>query len=326
MDNSSADKRGYKAEKPKQIPKKGWKEIASRVKDQLKKDHVFLVSGGIAFYFFLAIFPSIAAALSMYGLIMEPAQVEQQMSQIANVLPEQAHQMVSNILERQSEKPESTLGWSLVLSILISLWSANKGAKAVFEGVNITYNETDERGFFKLTAITLLFTIGGIFIGFIAITIVVAFPALIDKIGLPSTLETIIQLLRWPILALIVMFALAAVYKVAPYRKSPEFKWTSWGAIIATLLWLAGSLLFNLYVKNFSSFDETYGSFAAIIILMLWFFLTAFIILLGAEINSEMEHQTSRDTTTGKDRPMGQRGGYYADHVAGEDKGNSKKR
>ncbi|AHM58779.1 ribonuclease BN [Flammeovirgaceae bacterium 311] len=325
MGNTSPDERGHNAEKPTQIPKKGWKDVASRVKDQLTKDHVSIVSAGIAFYFLLAIFPAIAAALSIYGLLMEPAQVEQQMSQLANALPEQAHQFVSKILERQSEKPASTLGWSFVLSLLISLWSANKGAKAVFEGVNITYNEVDERGFFKLTAVTLLFTIGGIIIGFFAIAMVVAFPALIDKIGLPSTLETIIQLLRWPILALIVMFSLAAVYKVAPYRKSSEFKWTSWGAIIATLIWLAGSLLFNLYVNNFSSFDETYGSFAAVIILMLWFYLTAFIILLGAEINSEMEHQTSRDTTTGEDKPMGQRGGYHADHVAGEDKGDNKR-
>ena len=169
-------------------------------------------------------------------------------------------------------------------------------------------------------------TIGGIIVGFIAIAMVVAFPALIDKIGLPATLETIIQLLRWPILALIVMFALATVYKVAPYRKSPEFKWTNWGAVIATLLWLGGSLLFSLYVNNFDNIDEMYGSFAAVIILMLWFFLTAFIILLGAEINSEMEHQTSRDTTTGEDKPMGQRGGYHADHVAGKDIGNNERR
>lgn len=326
MGNTSVDKRGHHAEKPKQIPTKGWKDITLRVKDQLTKDHVSMVSAGTAFYFFLAIIPAIAAALSIYGLLMEPAQVEQQMSQLANTLPEQAHQMVSNILERQSEKPESFLGWSLILSILISLWSANKGTKAVFEGVNITYNQIDERGFFKLNALTLLFTIGGIIIGFFAIAMVVVFPALIDKIGLPSTIETIIQLLRWPILALLFMFALAGVYKVAPYRESPEFKWTSSGAIIATVLWLAGSLLFTLYVNNFDSFDETYGSFAAVIILMLWFYLTAFIILLGAEINSEMEHQTNRDTTTGEDKPMGQRGGYYADHVAGEDERDNKSR
>lgn len=326
MGTTSTGDRGHNAEKPTQIPKKGWKDIALRVKDRLTKDHVSIVSAGIAFYFFLAIFPAIAAALSIYGLLMEPAEIEQQIGQLANILPEQAHQMIGNILEKQSEKSQSSLGWSLVLSILISLWSVNKGSKAVFEGVNITYNVKDERDFFKLTAVTLLFTIGGIIIGFIAIAMVVAFPALIDKIGLPSTLETIIQFLRWPILALIVMFALAAVYKVAPNRKRPEFKWISWGAFIATALWLGGSLLFSLYVNNFNRFDETYGSFAAVIILILWFFLTAFIILLGAEINSEMEHQTSRDTTTGEDKPMGQRGAYHADHVAGKDKGNNERR
>ncbi len=326
MGTTSTGDRGHNAEKPTQIPIKGWKDIALRVKDQLTTDHVPIVSAGIAFYFFLAIFPAIAAALSIYGLVMEPAEVEQQMSQLANVIPEQAHQIISNILEKQSEKSGSYLGWILVLSILISVWSANRGTKAVFQGVNITYNEKDERGFFKLTAVTLLFTIGGIIIGFFAIAMVVAFPALIDKIGLPATLETIIQLLRWPILALIVMFSLATVYKVAPSRKSPEYKWTNWGAVIATLLWLGGSLLFSLYVNNFDNIDEMYGSFAAVIILMLWFFLTAFIILLGAEINSEMEHQTSRDTTTGEYKPMGQRGGYHADHVAGKDKGNSERR
>jgi membrane protein len=220
MGTTSTGNRGHNAEKPAQIPKKGWKDIALRVKDQLNNDHVPIVSAGIAFYFFLAIFPTIAAALSIYGLVMEPAEVQQQMSQLASVLPEQAHQMISSILEKQSEKSGSSLGWSLVLSILISLWSANKGTKAVFQGVNIAYNEKDERGFFKLAAVTLLFTIGGIIIGFAAIAMVVAFPALIDKIGLPATLETIIQLLRWPILALIVMFALLQFIKLPPIVKA----------------------------------------------------------------------------------------------------------
>ena len=305
---------------------KGLKDISLRVKDQLTTDHIAIVAAGVAFYFFLAIFPAIAAALSIYGLVMEPAQVEQQMSQLATVLPGKAHETVSNILEQESQKSGSALGWSFALSMLISLWSANKGTKAVFEGINITYNEQDERGFFKLNAITILFTIGGIVVGFIAITVVVAFPALIDKIGLPPTLETIIQLLRWPILIFIVMVALAAVYKFAPSGQSPEFKWTSWGVIIATIFWLAGSLLFNIYIKNFGNYDATYGSFAAVIILMLWFFLSAFIILLGAEINSQMEHQTKRNTTSGENKPAGQRSGYYADHVPGERKGENKRR
>lgn len=302
MSNTSAGKREHNAEKPTQLPMKAWRSIALRVYDQLIKDHVSIISAGTAFYFFLAIFPAIAASFSIYGLIMEPAQVQQQMFQLAHILPEQVHHMVSNILERQTEKSESSLGWSLVLSILFSLWSANTGAKAIFEGVNITYNVTDDRGYFQYTAITFLFTIGSILIGFIAIALVVVFPALVGKIGLPPTVETIIQLLRWPILALLVMLALAAIYKVAPYRRNPEFRWINGGAIIATVLWLAGSLLFNLYVNNFSRYDAMYGSFAAVIILILWFFLTAFIILLGAEINSEMENHLSRDrdTKTGK--------------------------
>ena len=278
---------------------KGWKDIVLRAKDQLRKDHVSIVSAGIAFYFFLAVFPAIGAALSIYGLVMEPAQVAQQMTQLANVLPEQAHQMIGGILEQQSERSGSALGWSLVLSVLISLWSANKGTRAIFEGVNIAYNETDKRGFFKKNGLTLLFTLGGMMIGFVVIAMVAFVPALIHQIGLPSTLENIIQWLRWPLLALIVILALASIYKTAPNRKSPEFKWTSWGAVMATTLWLAGSLIFSLFVSNFGNFDETYGSFAAVIILMLWFFLTAFIVLLGAEINSEMENQTCRGTTTG---------------------------
>ncbi|MFU8831991.1 MAG: YihY/virulence factor BrkB family protein [Wenzhouxiangella sp.] len=316
MATTSTNEKGRKAGKPSKIPMKGWKELALRVKDQLPEDHVSIISAGVAFYFFLALFPALAAAFSVYGLVMDPAQVMQQMNQLANVLPEQAHQMIGNILEQQSERSGTALGWSLAVSVLISLWSANKATKAVFEGVNIAYNQTDDRGFFKKNAITLLFTLGGIIVGLLALAVIAVFPALVDQIGLPSTVETIIQLLLWPILAVIVIFALAAVYKVAPSRKNPQFKWTSWGAITATLLWLAGSLLFTLFVTNFGNFDETYGAFAAVIILMLWFFLTAFVILLGAEINSEMEHQTSRDTTTGEDQPMGQRGGFHADHVA----------
>ena len=301
MSATSTGDRGHAAEKPSQIPLKGWKDIAIRVKDQLTKDHVSIVSAGIAFYFFLAIFPAIGAALSIYGLVMDPAQVAQQMSQLANHLPEQAHELIGGILEQQSERSGAALGWGLVLSVLISLWSANKGTRALFEGINIAYYETDKRGFIGKNAVTILFTLGGMVIGFIVIAMVAFLPALIDKIALPPTLETLVQSLRWPILTMIVILALALVYKVAPYRKSPEFKWTSWGAIIATLLWLSGSLLFSLFVSNFGNFDETYGSFAAVIILMLWFFLSAFIVLLGAEINSEMEQQTNRDTTPAAD-------------------------
>lgn len=310
------DNKGHQAEKPKEIPKSGWKEVFIRVKNQLSKDNMDIVSAGVAFYFFLAIFPALAAAVSIYGLVTDPAQVEQQLSQITSALPEQAHQLLSERLHNIAQKSGSTLGWGMALSILISLWSANKGTKSLFEGINIAYDERDERGFLKQNGLTLLFTLGGIVVGFLCISLVVGFPALVGNLGLSETLQTIIGLTRWLLLGIILIFSLALIYKYAPDRDQPQFKWVSWGSIIATVLWIAGSLLFSWYVNNFGNYGEMYGSLAAVIILMLWFNLTSFIILLGAEINSELEHQTAKDTTIGDSRPMGERNAYHADHVA----------
>ena len=310
--------RGREADSPKEIPKKGWKDVFKRVKGQLDKDNIDIVSAGVAFYFFLALIPALAAVVSVYGLVTDPAQLEQQMSQLTSVLPESAHQMLKETLHNIVTKSGSTLGWSVVFSILVSLWSANKGTKSLFEGVNIAYDEKSERGFVKQNALTLLFTIGGMIIGIICMAFVVGFPALAGNLGLPDTLQSVINWLRWPVLALVIMFSLALVYKYAPDRDNAKFRWVSWGSGIAAVLWMVGSLLFSFYVNNFGSYSETYGSLAAVIILMLWFNLTAFIILLGAEINAELEHQTAKDTTTGPQKPMGQREAYQADHVAGK--------
>jgi membrane protein len=309
---------GQSARKPSDIPKKGWKEISSRIALQIKKDHLQIVAAGVAFYFFLALFPTIAAAISIYGLVMSPAEVQQQMGQLTAVLPEEAYSLISNILEQFSSESQQTLGWSLAISILFSLWSANKGTSALFEGINIAYNELDERSFFAKNGLTLLFTLGGILIGLLGLTVVAGVPALLDSFSLNSTVKTLIQWLRWPVILIIIFFALGLTYKMAPDRVRAKFRWVSTGAILATIFWLLGSLLFSLYVNNFGSFSETYASFAAVVILMLWFFLTSFIILLGAEVNAEMEHQTAMDTTIGEEEPMGQRGGYYPDHVADE--------
>ena len=278
-----------------------WKHAAVGVKGQLNQDHVSIVAAGIAFYFFMAIFPAIAAVVSIYGLIMDPAEVEQQISQISGELPEQASSLISDILKGISAESDHALGWSLALGILLSLWSANKATSAVFEGVNIAYNEIDERGFLKKYAITLLFTLAGVITGFLCVAFVVGFPAIVDRINLPSTLKTIVQWTRWPLLAVVVMGALSLIYKVAPDRVgNSKFQRTMPGALMATILWLFGSLLFTLYIDNFGSYDETYGSFAAIIILMLWFYLTGFIILLGAEFNSQIERQVAKGTASQK--------------------------
>lgn len=312
------DSAGHYAHQPREIPRRGWKQIVLRVKNQLAYDHVTVVSAGVAFYFFLALFPAFAALVSIYGLVVEPAEVEQQMSRLTAFLPAQAHDLLSGILRQLASEPESSLGWSLLVSVLLSLWSANKGMAAVFEGVNIAYNEHEGRNWLVQKGLTLLFTLGAVLVLALCLSFIVGFPALVDRLPLPGLLETAVNWLRWPLLFAVIVFSLSLIYKIAPSRRDPQFRWVSWGAVAATVLWLLGSLLFSLYVSNFDSIDNTYGSFAAVVILMLWFFLTALVILLGAEINSEMEHQTARDTTVGTPRPLGQRRAWYADHVAGD--------
>lgn len=307
----------HAAEKPTQLSGESWKQIGGRVKSELAADHIAIVSAGVAYYFFLSLFPTIIAAISIFGLVMEPEQIQQLISEAAHILPPQSSQMISGILEDISSKSEATLGWGLIVSVIFSLWSAQQGTKALFEGINVAYDEIDERGFFKYNGLTLLYTLGGIVLGLLCTALVVVFPAIIGGINLPAYgIESIVQWLRWPVLALIIMGVLAITYKIGPDRRDPEIRWVSWGAAIATILWLGGSTLFSFYISNFGNYDKMYGSFAAVIILMLWFFITAYVILLGAEINSEMEHQTRKDTTIGKDRPMGRRGAYHADHVA----------
>ncbi len=309
---------GRQAKKPTEIPKRGWLEIAKRVKSQLAIDHIPIVAAGIAFYFFLAIFPALAAIISVYGLVVQPDQVASQIASLAGGFPQNAQEMISGFGERLTGKSGGELGWGVALSILVSLWSANKGTKAVFEGLNIAYNEVDNRSFIKKNALTLLATLLALITWIVAMALIAGFPAITGMLGLPDIVQTLIDYLRWPLLAVIVMTFLAWIYKIAPDRDSPKIRWVNAGSIVATLLWLGGSMLFSLYVDNFGNFDNTYGSFAAIVVLMLWFFLTAFIILLGGEINSETEHQTATDTTVGPDEPMGQRGAFHADHVAGE--------
>jgi len=312
------DTKGRKADKPSQIPGAGWKDVMLRVKEQVSSDNMSIVAAGVAFYFFLALFPTLAAIISIYGLVTEPAQVEQHMEQLTAYLPKDTQQMLTERLRSIAQQSSSALSWGVALSILLSLWSANSGTKSLFEGINIAYDEEEKRGFFKLNAITLLFTLGGIVLGGISFALVIAFPAVTGKLGLPSALTTVIQFGRWILLLVVIMAALAIIYKVAPNRDNPKFRWVSWGAAIATVLWLIGSLLFSYYANNFGNYNETYGSVAAVIILMLWFNLTTFVILLGAEINSELEHQTEKDTTVGPQKPMGARNAYHADHVAGE--------
>ncbi|MEC8009799.1 MAG: YihY/virulence factor BrkB family protein [Pseudomonadota bacterium] len=310
---------GVYAQSPFHIPFKGWIQIIMRVKNQLEADHVQVVAGGVAFYFFLAIFPFLSALVSMYGLVSAPAEAVEDIQQLTNFLPHDAATMIEDFLRNLTSQPDKGLGLSFAISLLLSLWSARKGVTALFEGINIAYNELDKRHFLVKYGLTYLFTIGIMVMGAVSISLVVVFPLLIEQIGLPAPLTEALSFLRWPLLAVIIATGLSIFYKVAPHRRNPRIQWVGFGAAIATSLWIAGSIGFSYYVDNFGGYNKTYGSFAAVIIMLLWLLLTAYIILLGAEINSEMEHQTSYDTTIGDDLPLGERNAYFADRVANHD-------
>jgi membrane protein len=281
----------------------------------MSKDHLSIVAAGVALYAFLAVFPGLAALVSIYGLATDPADLQRHMNGIEGLLPSGAADVVNDELQRIVERQSSTLGWGLVGGLLIALWSASKGMKGMFESLNITYDEQEKRGFFKLNGMAILLTLGAILFVIFFLALIVGVPALLATIQMGEIAENAISYLRWPLLAVCAIAALAVLYRYGPSRETTQWKWVSWGAVVATVIWLAGSFLFSFYVSNFGNYNATYGSIGVIVILITWLLLGAYTVLLGAEINAEMEHQTAQDTTTEESQPMGRRGAYVADTV-----------
>ncbi|HEX2955769.1 MAG TPA: YihY/virulence factor BrkB family protein [Chitinispirillaceae bacterium] len=314
--NNQQDKEhGRFARRPEEISIKGWWDIAVRVKKQMTEDNISIVAAGVAFYAFLAIFPALTALISMYGLLFEPSTVESQLIQMAGFLPQQAANLVGQIMRQIAGRSEQSLGWGVTLSILLGLWSANNGTKSLVQGLNIAYDEKEKRSVFKLTALTLLLTLSGILVVLLSIGFVIGIPTALNAVRLPKSIELVLSWTRWPVLALLILVSLSIIYKIAPCRNHPKWRWVTWGSTIATILWLTGSIGFSLYVQNFGNYNATYGSIAAVVILLFWFQLSSYIVLFGAEINSEIEHQTMRDTTKGAEKPMGKRGAFPADDL-----------
>jgi membrane protein len=304
---------GRGATSPGEIPGKGWKAIGKRVVTELKRDHVSLLAAGVAFKGLLALFPAIIAAISIWGLVASTEQMAQQLSGLLQVLPDDAASLIEQQMTAVAAGDPGTLSIALALSIVIALWSASGGTAGLIEGCNAAYNEVDQRKFPVKRGLALLFTLGAIVFLALAIALIAVLPVVLGGLGLGEAGELAVRIGQWPLLAALVIAALAAIYKYGPDRDRPRMRWVSTGAIVATLLWLLGSAGFTLYVENFGNFDETYGTFGGIIVLMLWLFLSAFVVLLGAEINAEVERQTARDTTEGAPEPIRTRGAIAAD-------------
>jgi membrane protein len=317
VDRGRSAERGHgrHAEEPHHIPARGWWDILLRVKNEMSKDHISVLAAGVGFYALLAIFPALAAAVSIYGLIADPHHVEQQAALAIGLIPEESRAIITDQLAKITSQPRGGLGFSAVFALLFAVWSSSAAMQTIMTGLNVVYDEEEKRGIVNFYATALALTLGGIVGALVSLSLVAALPAALKLLGLPQQVETILLLARWPILGLAVMFGLAVLYRFGPSREKPRWQWVSWGAAGATLLWLLGSSLFSWYVSSFGSYNETYGTLGAVVILLLWFYLSAYVVLLGAEWNAEMEHQTAKDTTERRGAPLGARGAQVADTV-----------
>jgi membrane protein len=305
---------GRQARVPQEIPSSGWKDIAKRTMKSVKQDQVPLLSAGVAYYALLSLFPAAIAVVSIYGLVANPDTVRNQIDQLTKMLSPSTADLVGEQIKQVTGGAGGALGLATVIGILIALWSASSGMKALVTGVNLAYDETETRKFAKLRGLSVLLTLGAMVLLGIALALIVGFPAVAND--WPTPLAWTAGVLRWVLLAGLLVAGLAVLYRYAPDRDEPRWTWVSWGSAVATVLWILASVGFSVYANAFGNYNKTYGALAGVIILMLWLFLTSFVVLIGAELNTEMELQTVKDTTTGPEQPMGERGGHAADHVA----------
>lgn len=311
------------ARSPLSIPFRGWKDIVLRVKDAVARDHVTLIAAGVAFYLLLSLFPAIAAALAIAGLVIDPQTLVQQLEAAGEILPDEASDIIIGQAQDVAGAQGGGLGLAAALSIAIALWSASRGTRSLIEGLNVAFDETEKRGFLKLTATTLGVTICIIIAAVVALLITAVLPVMLGLFGGGTVVATLIDWARWPVLALFLIVGLGLFYRIGPSRRAATWRWLTPGAAIACLLWIAASVGFSVYVSSFGTYNETFGALGGVVVLLLWLWISAFIILLGAEIDGEIEAQTRHDTTIGEDRPMSERGAAKADKL-GERRGDKR--
>jgi len=286
----------------------------------MNKDRILAVAAGVTYFGLLALFPAITALVSMYGLFADAATINDHLTAMSGFLPGGALDVIGDQVKRITAQGEGTLGFAFFFGLALSLWSANAGMKALFDALNVAYDEEEKRGFFALNLASLTFTLGAIAFVLLAVGGIVVIPIVLNFIGLGPVVEWILWLARWPALLVVIITGLAVLYRYGPSRDKAEWRWITPGSIFAALVWIVASMLFSWYVSNFANYNETYGSLGAVIGFMTWMWLSTTIVLVGAEVNAEIEHQTKKDTTAGPAQPLGERGAEMADTV-GESKG-----
>lgn len=309
--------RGRDAVDPADVPTRGWRDILWRTFEQIGLDRVMAVAAGVTFYILLAIFPASTALVSLYGLFADRTTVAANLDSLSGLLPSGAIEILGEQLGRITSQPQDTLGIGFAVGLAVALWSANQGMKAIFDALNVAYAEREKRSFLALNSLSLAFTLAAIVLVLFALAAIVVLPIVLNYVGVGTRLDALMSLGRWPILAVGTMLIVSLIYRYGPSRRRAKWRWIFPGAILSSLVWIGASVAFSWYVTNFGSYNQTYGSLGAIIGFMTWIWVSTTIILVGAELNAELEHQTLRDTTTGSEKPMGARGAIMADTVGG---------
>ncbi|SIO62007.1 membrane protein [Bradyrhizobium erythrophlei] len=307
--------RGRRSRNPLRIPFAGWKDILWRTYARINDDRLLATAAGVVFFALLAVFPAVTALVSSYGLFADPTTIGANLQTLSLMLPEGSFQIVQDQIARVLDKGSTALGWTFLFGLALAVWSANAGVKAVIDALNVAYEEREKRSFVKLNLMSLAFTTGGIAALLVMVGAVVAYPLALDHLGLAPESRFIIGLVRWPLLFVILLLALGVLYRFGPSRRAARWEWLSVGTLVAALLWIAGSSALSWYLQNFGNYNATYGSLGAAIGLMIWMWMSAIIVLCGAELNSEIEHQTAVDTTVGHPKPLGARGAVMADSL-----------
>lgn len=305
--------RGREAWRPHRIQPAGWRDIGLRVGGRIGSELFPLVAAGVAFFGMLALFPAIATLAALTSLFFDPDLVIRQIDTLAGLMPDQPLAVVRDQAVALAGQAPGRATATATVSFALSLFWASRGIDNLVSGINMAHAEAETRNIILRNIISLWLTAVLTLMALASLVLGVAVPPAAEALGLSGWTDTIVTAGRWPVLALLSMAALGLLYRHAAARRPPRWSWVTPGAVVATALWLGGSMLFSFYVRNFGSFQPTYGTIAGVVILLLYLWMTAFVVLLGALLNAEMEHQSRRDTTRGRVRPMGQRDAEMAD-------------
>ncbi|NLS06759.1 YihY/virulence factor BrkB family protein [Rhizobium sp. P32RR-XVIII] len=305
--------RGRDADTPNQIPLKGLKDVFWRIVAEIIDDRVMLIAAGVTYYLLLALFPALAALVSLYGFVADPVTIAGHIDFLSGLLPPGSLDIILTQLDALAQQKTSSLSIAFVVGLVVALWSTNSGIKALFEAMNVANGEAEKRSLVRLNLMSLAFTLGALLIAVVLITAIGVVPAVLSYLWLDRWEEQLARFARWPVILASAGAGITLLYHYGPSREHAKFHWLSWGAVFSTLLWLGASMLFSYYLENFANYNATYGTLGALIGFMVWMWISTIIVIVGAMLNAELEHQTAHDSTTGEPRPMGERGAYVAD-------------